>query len=419
MKKVLIIANLFYASPRIPGLVKYLPEFGWQPIILTTSLGERPDERFGPPNDFRKNYRVIETPGPTKDVGTRVKKRMRSKKYRVVRPLLKFLYRRYSEIVHYPDEEKGWKPLAVEAANELLQKEEVDAIISSSSPATCHLIAEEIKNKYKIPWVADFRDLWTQNHNYPYSILRKIFEKRLEVETLSTSDALVTTSQPLAEELSILHKKKVYAITNGFDPDEVSNGMSDLTSKFTTTYTGQIYKKQDPSKLLSALKDLISDGTINPNEVEVRFYGPENESLVEETKKYGLGAIVKQHGVITRHDSFERQRESQLLFQINWEDPEKKGLYSGKIFEYLAAQRPILATGDNDTVKKLIEETRSGIYCPNTEDIKKALSESYLEYKSTGAVTYHGSIDKINKYSYREMARGFADILDTISAAGG
>lgn len=420
MKKVLIIANLFYASPRIPGLVKYLPEFGWQPITLTTSLGERPDERFGPSNDFRKNYRVIETPGPTKDIGVRVKKRIRSKKYRTVRPLLKFLYRRYSEIVHYPDEERGWKPLAVEAADELLQKESVEAIISSSSPVTCHLIAEEIKNRHKIPWVADFRDLWTQNHNYPYSLFRRTFERRLEVETLLTSDALVTTSQPLAEELGMLHKKKVYAITNGFDPEKMSDGKADLTSKFTVTYTGQIYAKQDPSKLLVALKDLILEGALDQADANVRFYGPENALLAEKIEECRLSAVVKQYDVVPREVSLQKQRESQVLLLLSFEDRRQKGLYSGKIFEYLAARRPILVTGGfgNDVVETLINETNSGIYCSKAEDIKKALRELYSEYKSHGRVNYEGNVEKISKYSYQEMAKKFAEILDNLSGRG-
>jgi glycosyltransferase involved in cell wall biosynthesis len=236
----------------------------------------------------------------------------------------------------------------------------------------------------------------------------------LELKTLSAADALVVISQPLAEELSMLHKREVYAITHGFDPDKMSNGKNTLTSKFTITYTGQVYKKQDSSKLLIALKDLISDSIVNLEDVEVRFYGPENELLMKHAQKYGLSAIVKQYGVISRADSLEKQKETQLLLQINWEDPRKKGLYSGKIFEYLAAQRPIIATGENDTVEKLLYETGAGMYCPTIEDIKNALKRSYSEYELNGKVTYRGDIEKINKYSYQEIARKFAEILDKV-----
>ena len=414
MKKVLIIADLFYASPRIPGLAKYLPEFGWEPVILTVPLGEDPDSSFGPPNDFRQKNRVIETQGYISSsvrLGTR-------RSFRRIKPLLKFIYGRYKEIAHYPDRQKGWMPFAVNAAEELLKKEEVNALISSSPPATCHLIAHAFREKHAVPWVADFRDLWTQNHNYPYSPLRKIFEKRLEVRTLSIADALVTVSTFWAEKLKAMHGKKTYAITNGFDPDIMTKRTVDLTKNFTITYTGQIYKRrQDPSILLAAIRVLISGGTVDPKEVEVRFYGPENELLERDIERYGLLDVVKQHGIISREVSFQKQKESQVLLLLNWDDPQEKGVYTGKVFEYLAAQRPILVTGGfgSDVVEQLLDETDSGIYCSTVEKTENALKNLYSEYKLKGKVTYQGVAEKINKYDYREMARSFAEILDKLT----
>jgi hypothetical protein len=281
MKKVLIIAHLFLASPRIPGLVKYLPEFGWQPIILTTPIGENPDSRFGPPNVFKKNNRVIETGNfrapseQDKNILIKMNDRFNLTSKKSL-SFLKIFYglfytHSYSAIVNYPDSEKGWKPFAIKAGSELLQKEDMDAIISSSSPVTSHLIAKELKNSYKIPWIADLRDLWSQNHGYQYGHLRKFFDQRLELKTLLPADALVTVTPLWTEELRALHKgKMVYTITNGFDPDKMSKGQIDLTPKFTITYTGQVlYRQQDPLKLFAALKDLITDGTINPKDVEV------------------------------------------------------------------------------------------------------------------------------------------------------
>ena len=414
MKKVLIIAHLFHASPRTPGLAKYLPEFGWQPIILTTPIGENPDSQFGPPNDFKEKNRVIETYGYSSPYG---KRSLTSKKYSRIRPFLKFLYKYYREIAHYPDAEKGWKPFAVKAGDELLQNEDIDAIISSSSPVTSQIIAKELKKRYNIPWVADFRDLWTQNHNYRYSPLRKLFEKRLELRTLATADALVAVSQGWAEKLGMLHKRKVYAITNGFDPDKMNRRHVDLTLKFTITYAGQIYiEGQDTSKFLAALKDLISEGTIRAEDVEVRFYGPKLELLAKQIEKFGLSDVVKQYGTVPRQVSFEKQMESQMLLLLKWEDKKERGAIGGKIFEYLAAGRPILATGGhNDAVTQLLKETNAGIDAHNVEDIKSALRKLYTEYKLTGKTSYHGKRKEINKYSYREMARKFAAILDGLS----
>jgi glycosyltransferase involved in cell wall biosynthesis len=241
-------------------------------------------------------------------------------------------------------------------------------------------------------------------------------DKRLELKTLLPADALVTVSPLWAEELRALHKREeVYTITNGFDPDKMSKGQINLTSKFTITYTGNIYtEKQDTSKLFAALRDLISDGTIDSKDVEVTFYGPKYEWLASEIEEYGLSNIVKQYGMIPQQSVLEKQRQSQVLLLLNWEDEDEKGVYPLKVFEYLAVQRPILATGGagEDVIKELLDETKAGVYAKDVEDTKDILGELYLEYKSKGEISSKGNIEKINKYSYREMAKKFAEVLE-------
>ena len=419
LKKVLIIA--YYRSPRIPGLVKYLPEFGWQPVLLTAPLGEKPD----------LHCRIVETEyrdalgfwkrlfrlDPRENIRNEVKKRfgVTSKK-----SALDFFLTFGGAVINYPDGDKGWKPFAVKAGDEILQQEDIDIIISSSTPVTSHIIANKLKIKYKIPWVADLRDLWSQNHNYGYGPLRKLIDRRLELKTLSNADALVTVSPVWAEKLRTLHRREtVYTITNGFDPVEVNTPPANLRAKFVITYTGGIYLgKQDPSKLFAALRDLISDGTMDSNEIEVRFYGPKEGWLAREIEDYGLLDIVKQYGMVSREIALGNQRESQLLLLLNWEDEQEKGVYPLKVFEYLAAQRPILATGGfgNDVIENLLDETNAGMYGSVVKNIKSILRELYQEYKLTGKISYNGDIEEINKYSHREMARKFAGILDQVTS---
>lgn len=421
MKKVLIITHWYppqpYPSFRIIGLAKYLPEFGWQPILLTSSLGK-----------VSPQFRVIETPyrdvlafwkrlfgfNPNENIRKQVNERfgVASKNW-----LVDFLITHVGEFISYPDLHRGWKPFAVKAGSEVLQKEGVDALLSSSMPVISHLIARELKTRYKIPWLADFRDLWTQNHNYSYGPLRRLIDRRLELRTLSHADALVTASQPWAEKLRALHKgKPTYAITNGFDPAEINSPPSNLAAKFTITYTGSIYPKgQGPSKFFAALRHLISDGTLSPDDVEVRFYGPREAWVERQINDYGLAGIVKQNGIVPRQIALQRQRESQLLLLLKWEDPKERGTYTLKVFEYLAARRPILATGgSSDVVDELLNETNAGICASTVEGIKNTLKELYREYKLRGEVAYQGDESEINKYSYREMVRKFSEILDRL-----
>ncbi|MBA7611306.1 hypothetical protein ES703_18526 [subsurface metagenome] len=424
MKRVLIIGYLHPfarsgGSFRTLPLAKYLPEFGWEPIVLTPSLLEKEDLPF----------RVIETPyrdalgfwkklfgfDLDRDIKRQVKERfgVTSKK-----SLIDFILTRGGAIINYPDSHRGWKPFALKAGNEIMQQENIDAIISCHPVATSHIIASTLKAKYGIPWVADFADLWSQNPHYGYGPVRKLLDTRLELKTLSKADALVTVSEPWAKSLRTLHRgKTVYAITHGFDLTEVNNPPANLMAKFTITYTGTIYTgKHDPSKLFAALQHLILNGTMDPDDIKVRFYGHKNAWLDKEIEHYGLSSIVAQYGLVSRDVAVEKQRESQLLLRLKLEKPQERGAYSGKIFEYLAARRPILATGGSvDVVSELLDETKAGICALTVEDIENALKELYREFKLKGEIAYKGEESELNKYTHQEMSRRFSEILDHLA----
>ena len=426
MKKVLIIGYLHPFTAQHKGsfrplpLAKQLPEFGWQPIVLTGPL----TKKTGVP------FRVVETPyhdilafwkklfrlNPNAGIGEQLKKRLGIANRK---SLLDFFLTFGEEIFYYPDSAKGWKPLVLKAGEELLQREDIEAIISCH-PVTSHLVASDLKTRHNIPWIADFADLWSQNHDYHYSPLRRVLDRRLELKTLSQADALVTVSEPWAGKLRALHKgKPVYTITHGFDPEEVNIPPASLTSRFTITYTGAIYTgKQDPTKLFAALRDLISDKAMEPSDIEVRFYGTGVVWLEREINRYGLSSVVKHYEHVPKEVAVGKQRESQLLLLLDWDDQNEKGVFPGKVFEYLGARRPILTIGGsaNDVVHKLLTETKAGIPAKDAPDIKRALAELYQEYKLRGGVAYNGMEGEINKYSHREMARKFAEILDQLTA---
>ena len=424
MRNVLIITYFFPPMPeiggiRLRGLAKYLSECGWNPIILTPVLPGEPDSRF----------RVIQT--PYDDVVGLWKKRMglntekslnaqlgvsRAKdRPSVIDRLVYFPY----EIITYPDPMRGWYKHAIQAGDRLLQGEQIDAILSSSYPITCHLIAKTLAEKYQVPWIADLRDLWTQNPYSNHCAPRRFAEKRLELRTLEKANALVTVSRPLADDLGHLHTHKpVYVITNGFDLEDACFDPPELTDKFTITYTGVLYGgKRDPSMLFEALKNLIRDGVIDPERVEVRFFGSQDPWLFDEIKGAGLDGIVKVFGFVPRDQALLRQRESQLLLLLLWNNPQDKGVYTGKVFEYLAAGRPIIALGgpEESVVKDLLNETQAGHYISSLEDLEFVLSRYYSEYLRTGAIP-RTKESAIMKYSHQEMAKKFADLLDKVQA---
>jgi len=422
MKKVLIIGTIWpyqHGGVRVPGLAKYLPEFGWEPVILTMPLPGKP----------RLEYRVIETPFHDvlhffiKRFVTTSEESTETQLARKVgltakNPVSQFIFHFLRDIITYPDIYRGWQAPAFKVGGELISKEGVKAIISASPPMMTNLIARKLKDRYKIPWLADFPHLWSQNNFYPYSELRRKFDKRLELKTLSQADVLTTTAEPLAKKIRTLHKTKpVNAITHGFDP-ETENILPDrLTDRFTITYTGSFTPiLDDPDMLLAALQKLISTGIIDPGRIEVRFYGTKEDWVNSQIEKCGLSGVVRQYGKIPMPEAQARQRESQLLFNPKWGDPLESGIHSMKILEYLAARRPILATGlYKDVVDELLEETGAGVCTSSVEDTAKALEEAYQEYLSSGQVAWHGNVVKIEGYSHRAMAGRFAKLLDQLT----
>lgn len=342
----------------------------------------------------------------------------RKLRIRSERSPLDILLAAIGEITAYPDPQKGWRAYAVEAGKDILRQQNIKAMISCSPPVTSHIIAKKLKDEFKIPWVADFHDLWTQNYYYPYSPLRRMIERRLELKTLAAADVLVTVSGPAAEKLGALHgRKTVHTIPYGFDPAEVGTTPGNLTNKFTITYTGNLYPgKQSPEPLFAALHDLIAEGSTNANDIEIRFYGVQAGWIDKQGERYGLTDIVKQSGIVPREIALNKQRESQLLLLLKWNDAQQQGVYSAKIFEYLAARRPVLAVGGfPDVVDQLLDETKAGVSGQTGEDIKAVLLRLYQEYKLTGAVSYAGDEAEINKYNRRETAKKFASILDSIT----
>ena len=422
MKSALIVTYFFppmseIGGIRLYGLAKYLPECGWNPIILTPVLPGEPDPRF----------RVIQTPYDDvvglwkKRVGLNTKESLNaqfdvSRAKNQLSIIDRLVYLPW-EIITYPDPMGGWYKHAVQAGDKLFQSEQIDAILSSSYPVTCHLIAKTLAEKYQIPWIADLRDLWTQNPYSNHCAPRRLAERNLELRTLGKASALVTVSEPLAGDLSRLHAHKpVYVITNGFDPEDAHFDHPKLTDKFTITYTGVLYDgKRDPSMLFEALKNLISDGVIDPGRVEVRFFGSQDPWLFDEIRNANLDDIVKVFGFVPRDQALQRQRESQLLLLLLWDNPEEKGVYTGKVFEYLAAGRPIIALGgpEESVVKDLLNETQAGHYILSLEDLEIVLSKYYSEYVRTGAIP-RTKESAIMKYSHLEMAKKFADLLNKV-----
>jgi glycosyltransferase involved in cell wall biosynthesis len=324
----------------------------------------------------------------------------------------------FKSIISYPDPMKGWIPFALKAICQEGRKEKFDAIVSTAHPVSCHVIAHRAKAMLKSPWVADFRDLWTQNAYYAHGRIRRTFEERLEKKTLEGADALVTISEPLAELLRGRYcPKPVHCITNGYDPEEFPARPAELTKTFTITYAGQLYRgKRDPSLLFEVVGELVREGVLARADLRLRFYGPAEDWLSALVEHFGLKEVVEICGVVPRITALDRLRESQLLLLLRWSDPREEGIYTGKVFEYLALRRPILALGGPPgVVLELLAETNAGIHVTSRAGLRQFLVEAYDQFRRSGRVSYAGKESGINQYTHREMARKFAEVLNKVA----
>jgi glycosyltransferase involved in cell wall biosynthesis len=417
MKKVLVIANIFHSSPRIPGMVSYLNEFGWAPTFITVPFGNV--ENMSLPAKF-KEVDIIPVPF-SGDIFTPIRnilkafnvaqnqsERVVDQTLKTTRPILFSFEHILHTLFAYPDTEITWIKPALKVINRLNLKE-FDCILSSSPHPTVHIIASKIHKD--ISWVADFRDPWTQNHVYPYNYLRKYFERKLEIKTIESACFLTGATETMSKKQFNLHNKLYKIIYNGFD---YVNKVP-LLNKFTISYTGTIYNgKQNPEKFLAVLKELLVSKLIN--NVQVRFYGKKNTYLQSIIDKLGLNSIVTQYGVLKRSEILDRQSESHALLMFNWEDESEKSVCPLKFFEYLASSRPILATGgtNGDEIENIIDKTNCGYYVCTYKEIRTALLQLHTNYM-WGKNDYNGISSEIEKYSFRNMARQFAEIFNEVS----
>ncbi|MFH0862111.1 MAG: glycosyltransferase [Candidatus Altiarchaeota archaeon] len=392
------------ASVRTGGLAKFLGELGYDVTVITA-------EHAG---EYAGKCRVVRAKSPTtinfperRGLAKHLEKRLRRVFGRAVK-----------SVIHYPDDKKGWIPYAYEAASRLLEKERFDVMITSGGPSSVYLIGWKIKRTYGLPWIADMRDAWTQNPVYPYLSARKFFEKRLELGILKDADAITATSMILAEKIGGFHRRRVHTIPNGFDPEILSTRAPPRNEKLTFVYTGNVWGgyQYDLSLFFGPLRELMDEGAVDPGSVSVDFFGEVRGGGKDSARKYGLDDIIRMNESVERDVAIGKQRSADVLLQFSWTDGNDRGFIPGKIFEYLAARRPILAVGGfcDDAVTELIGQTNAGVCAYDKDGVKKALKRSYDEFRDRGTVEYHGIQAEIDRYSQVEMAAKFAKIMEKI-----
>ncbi|MDO5849867.1 MAG: glycosyl transferase GT4 family protein [Methanobacteriaceae archaeon] len=446
MRKVILIAFYFnqvneIASKRLRALAKYLPEFGWEPIVIVPDLGSVPDE------NANLNCRIITT--DYEDMFSRYLNKIKPSNSEnldndsnsnsnnssqdklkdstsVSNPLVSKAISMAGEVFAYPDGMKYWYEPAFKAASEIIENEDIDGIISSSWPITAHKIAKSLSDKYNIPWIADLRDLWNLNPYVSHTAIRSHFEKNLELKIFENVDVLTTTTDLAKETLATLHPDtRIDSVLSGYDEDdfkflnEYSNQneiqSSKAHDKLNFIYAGSLYAgKRDPTLLFKAIRQLEDEGKLDSSKIAIDFYG-DSGNIDEIANNYGLLDIVNIGGRISHDEVLKKQLSSDILLLISWNNEKEKIFIPGKVYEYFALQRPVLSIGYKEgSLKDLIEKTNIGYHVSDLKSTKDAVLSFYNEFIENGFIQFKES-ENIKDYSMVEMAHNFANLLDDIN----
>ena len=430
MKRVLIIT--YYWPPsggsgvqRWLKMSKYLPEYGWQPVIYTTENAEYPIVDSSLEKDVSPETEVIRRPifepysfykkflGIKKEETIKVGFVSDTKKTRWKENLS--LWIRGNLFI--PDARRFWVRPSVKFLTSYLKDHPVDAIISTGPPHSMHLIAMKLKGKLGIPWIADFRDPWTEIDYYGDLHLTKWADKkhhRLEREVLTKADKVVTVAPDGARRLGRLGNRNVRTIPNGYDwnPEDYQQA-APLTKEFTLTHLGVITPSRNATQLWAALKELKDGNTEFGKNLRIRLVGQVDQSVVQSLDSAALTDNAELIPHIQHDEVQQMQQSSQVLLLLVNNTPNAKGILTGKIFEYLASGRPILCIGpENGDAARILKETQAGVTVnfDDKEKMKAVISDYYNKYLGNGLPS--NSNKEIERYSRKVLAGEYAKLLD-------
>jgi glycosyltransferase involved in cell wall biosynthesis len=422
MKKILII-TYYWPPAGGPGVQrwlqfsKYLPEFGYQPVvykpqnpsypITDSSLDVSPEVEVIEKSIFEPYaFAEILSKSNSKTISSGI---IKSKKKQSWKEKL-MLYVRGNFFI--PDARVLWVKPSVKFLKSYIQDNDIETIITTGPPHSLHLIGLQLKKTHpELQWIADFRDPWTTiGYHAALKLTEKAKQKHfaLEHDVLNSADQLIVTSFQTKAEFEAKTKQPIKVITNGYGELSVD---AELSENFTVSHIGSLLNDRNPKVLWEVLSELIEENPVFRDFFELRLIGKISESVLESAHKAGLKQYISVVGYLNHKDAVESQRTSQMLLLIEIDKPETRGIIPGKVFEYLAAKRPILAIGPEGwDVKKIISDTNSGA-CFTYDD--KLELKSYLEksFQSFLNGKLKANTKNIERYSRRKLTQRLTELI--------
>jgi len=431
MRRVLIVT---YYWPPVGGsgvqrwakFSKYLRDYGWEPVIYTPSNPETGVLDKNLEKDLPEGLEVVRTKifepygiyrKLTGGASTQITNLVGPAGSR---PSFK---KRLSVFIRgnffIPDPRRGWVKPSVKYLLRYLEDNPVDAVITTGPPHSVHLIGRGIRRKTGLPWVADFRDPWTKMfyfkdlHLLPYA--RKA-HLRLEESVLSEASALVAVSPQVRDDFAARTGTRLELITNGYDESDFA-GPAPVTQDgvFRIVHTGLFGSDGNPETLWEVLSQMCGENPDFEERMEVQLIGKVDTAVRDSIGRSGISTKVSFAGYLSHADSVTAQRTAGLLLLPLREGEEGGKIIPGKLFEYLAARRPVLGIGSpQGSSAAVLKECGAGkmVAWDDEQGMRECVEKAWEDF-----LLVKGNLpenDSILKYSRRALCADYAKLLDSL-----
>ena len=295
--------------------------------------------------------------------------------------LWRFFSSIFTDVILFPDKYLGWFLTLYPAIVREAKESRPDFIIVTGPPFTPFLATALAAKRCKINWIGEYRDRWMDDPYAEWPQWRRRFDHWFEKKLLSSASAIVTVSPKWKRYFENKFRRPVGIFLNGYDPEsfDVEPTLSHEGLPLLVTHMGRCYpNRRDPSQLFEAL----SRGRFTPDEIKFRFYGWALEYVEEKVREYGVEEFVEILPPVPYKESIALQTGGDALLLMQWNNKADEGNIPAKLFEYLAAKRPIIAVGcETGFVAEEIHRRNAGLLSNDPDKLAAKLREWVEEKK--------------------------------------
>jgi hypothetical protein len=422
-KKVLIIT--YYWPPsggsgvqRWLKFSKYLRDFNIEPVIYTIDNPSYPIKDTSLESEVPLGLEVLKQPIFEPNSFLSIfgnNKKKESAGFLNPNPTLLGRFFQYVRANYFiPDARKFWIKPSVKFLSNYLKNNEIEVVITTGPPHSMHIIGLALRDKFKIKWISDFRDPWTEIDYFQQLPLTKKANKKhhqLEQEVLEKSDMVIVVGETMKKKF-LKYNHNIEVLTNGFDSYENSLTI-DLDSNFSITHVGLMNADRNPTILWEVLYEISSENIDFKNNLRIKFIGKIDDTVIQDIQVFNPKNIVRipylDHEEVRKYQASTQV----LLLSIN-HVPSAKGIITGKIFEYLQAKRPILGIGPEDgDAAAILKKTNAGniVGFNNKVELKAAVLKLYKDFKEEKLFVKSINIEQFHR---KNITRQLAQVIKKV-----